>query len=293
MNNLFYEFLKDTNNNGASVAHNLCGFDFNQNYKIARLEKSFTLKKAADAVKANDFIIFLKPANHYNNNVYFVEVNAGVVNLDFSIGANPISSLYRKGDFESYRKNCEYAYIIAQDESKRRRPDQWRNCNGSPIYQKRPFKVDYNERVKSFDGSTVYQAGCSYYVGRNRDYIFDKSGYLLTYKRDALRRNAEKIRRERQKAQADAVNIDAELIYIKNALNDAKGVLLNTINNCNCDYESFNGINKKVDTLRWLCFDYNLLEKRYKNKEFSSAEKVNDAVIVLTQKINNFCNMEG
>lgn len=269
MDNLSKELLQAAPK-AFETAHNLLGFDFCKPYTILKTEKPFTINSVSKVIGSENFIVFIKSTETWNREkFYFAEIKKGVLNIDFSVFNGNIDGFYRKGDFETYRKKNTIAYFISQAPELKTPVQPRENCNGVPMNYK---TIKYTpERDKINAGKEIY---ISSVYGRGYTIIFDKSGYRIDEKRNNLIQAAKKLRSEREKTAANVVNVDAHLLQLEKDIKALQKQLAQTLENSNLIFDHFAELQKQVERFKWLVFDFDLFQKNYSEKKFSSPERL-------------------
>lgn len=251
-----------TENRGAlQYLHHAQGFDFEKPHYLGILTGRFTYKTVTDRIRAeigDDFVaaLLVKPSRaHCFNRLHHVTLSGGKFKIecrrDISLYRFNVDYFHGVGDFEEVRKNrTETAYIIAQKPEYLLNPKNRIQLDGNTRY-----RIDTSTwrggvthcgdgRGNSYvseivlrptDGSrenTTYQPWGHYNPQEKRsdnirDYI-DKSGYIVRFRRQDLRRRAKALRIQHdaerlekadfsareEKARADVAAVKRHLIHL-------------------------------------------------------------------------------
>ena len=213
--------------------HNVWGFDFEKPFTIYHINGNFTvnqiLKLSHEKHTENAKILLLTcdPSHNWRKNLHAVTVGRfGKIDIEFKIpwemGERAIDTFYRKSDFEETRKSkTAKTFIILQereyltDTSKKPRDlskrykyipmeygEKMSDGRGSSWYYRIKLKT-LDENGATFEYAFDELARYSGYKKTNIFDIIDKSGYLLTIKREDLKRRAKALKAQREK---DAYN---------------------------------------------------------------------------------------
>lgn len=185
--------------------HGVFRFDYEKPFSAVRICGPFTLRKIRDALTEkkspidtgeNEIALILKPApdRFREAPLRLVRLIDDCEDFDVEIRGHSLSrgldTYYRKGGFQDDRKTAKWCVVVSQSRE-----------NLSPVKETPP--VELFRRYASPPTRTVYRG--SYY--HNRSYIeLDKSGYPVGLKREDLADRANKLRRDRERERANAVN---------------------------------------------------------------------------------------
>lgn len=238
MNNNFKEFYK-AEKGAPAFLHNFAGIDFCAPYILRKLNTPTTYRAIFDALNiphtGKGWQVF---AFFTDNNTFYCKKDFKVIKINsinyFDIDLKPYryaddapDEFYRKGDAEQARKACGVLWIVAQKDEhttaprgeKFNRPqiDARERYNLKSVgYCHTQTGVKYINRLNLADRKTgagvCFELGSRYYTPReqitpeNLPAVIDKSGFITYNRRADLKRRAQALRAERQKAQADQID---------------------------------------------------------------------------------------
>ena len=255
------KFLLNENRGALQYLHRAQGFDFEKPHYIGIVSGRFTYKTVTDLIRANigdDFTaaLLIKPSRVYClNRLHHVTLHGGKFNIecrrDLSLYRFDMDYFHGVGDFENVRKNrTDVAYIIAQKPEYLRTPK-----NTIPLDGDTRYKIAADEWqggiTRTGDGrgnhwisgislrpatgsreKVTFQPWARFDPQEKRsndigDYI-DKSGYVVRFRREDLRRRAKVLRAQKnverlkladfsareEKARADVAAVKRHLIRL-------------------------------------------------------------------------------
>ena len=249
------------------------GYDFEKPFKITYFEGNFTIAAARKniGVEFDSFIIIIRNPDNYCRRDRFMVVRAVGGGFDLVEGRalgyfnnykQSLDDYYRKSDFNDDRKS--------------------KNAQAYFLYQAK----EYRRPVKP-----VKKYG--YYYSRNDD-EFDKCGNNLTERRSELRRRAEALRRERQRAAYLATNDTAKVDDIAGKIAAAKATIIKELEKATTPDE-FDKVGKKCEGwhgLRWIVYNFEIFKKRTAEKDYPSVEAANNAYNVIAQDLETLMKGE-
>ena len=264
--------LKAINKNMFMALNQLYGFNFEKPFTIKKLEGSFTINRALKETNTdpNKQKIALLVGTKRNEKLYVVEVTGTGAN-DFNVELNRrcknyyyysgLDNCYNKSHFNDIRKTATAFYIIAQN-----------NNNLSRIYTE--SKPDYKERQTEFSIKSINDRRGWICYGNKAPFEFDKSGYLLTEKRETLQHKANTLRKERQLQAFKASDNSETIKFLRSEIDGLKNLVLDKFNHCSTYeeykkiYDSLSHWNGFLDCVR----RFESLETGEKEKTFKSLE---------------------
>lgn len=325
---LFKEFYK-AEKGAPAFLHNFAGLDFCAPYILRKLNTPTTYRAIFDALNipltGKGWQVF---AFFTDNKTFYCKEDFKVVKINsvnyFDIDLTPYryaddapDNFYRKSDAEQARKACGLLWIVAQKDEhttaprgvKYNRPQiepRERYNLKSVDYCHTQTGAKYISRLNLTDRKTgagvCFELGSRYYTPHEqitRDElpaVIDKSGYITYNRRADLKRRAQALRAERQKAQADQIDalylakclaitceaVKSKLAEILPTLHTAQE--LRNVGNICAGY--FSGIAGLFDDLERFI-------QKAKEKTFISPEQINqkaqaikDKAQELTEKLN-------
>lgn len=205
MKNTTLRALENETPGALRALHGIFRFDFERPFSAVRVCGPFTLRKIRDALTEkrasfdtgeNEIALILKPApeRYHETPLRLVRLMDDCEDFDVEIrGYNLCRGLeiyYRKGGFQEDRKTAKWCIIVSQKRE-----------NLSPVKETPP--VELFRRYTSPPPRKVYRG--AYYYEHSRIEL-DKSGYPVGLKREDLADRANKLRRNRERERANAVN---------------------------------------------------------------------------------------
>lgn len=196
-------------------------FDYNKPYQAFKIDGNTTIKQMLKKVEnpKDKLIVVL---NYHGKTAYWADrYIVGIIDhlehveVEYRphyFHAQKIDTYHAKGDFRNDLKNpskCPYHIIIAQDmslltESKAPTIDY------TDRYKKHPERTYGNPIISLTNGVCIEQ-----YRHSIKDDILDKSGYIVEYFRDELKRKARALKVERDKAAFKATDNTAKVEELK------------------------------------------------------------------------------
>lgn len=290
--------------------HDLYDFDFMEEYQIIKINGRFTLNSLKKSLGITDLtglntaviITNVRYREKYNYIVKAIE-NGFCISHEkpfYGFYYN-VSNFYGKGCFEDARKEENIiVYVICQKKelakkASEKKPDlnerftfkyvtRWGDGKGRHGIAQIDL-IDKQHNNKKFTYNTRRPES-----SENVNYYIDKSGYLVEEQKNELKRKAAKLRTEREKAAADAVNFDNEINVINNKLLEIKtklAVQLMEVNN----YENACNIDKITGVLRWLYLSVDRFTERNEKKQFSSIPDANSRLNNINLEIEKIVAM--
>lgn len=295
MNNTIIATLLNDNRHFFQALHACFGMDFLKPYIMFEITGKFTINQllkiaGPDHTPEKDlFIIATRAENGFCNRYSVAALDKyGKIDIDFkSNGYNnncfvSLDKFYTKKNFDSVRKLAAHTVVIYQNRDFLSIPER--------------TKIDYSQRFKLISTTKA----CTYYGGDtyisrlelkennayfsidtsrlcktlNPDLLIDKSGYLVGYRREYLRRRAAEIRAEKVHNEYKSIDNTARLKTLKNDILAAKNAVVTMLMNATtaADLES---INKKLGYfhgIEGLLKRFERLETIDKNKEYKSID---------------------
>lgn len=274
--------------------HDLYDFDFTEEFQIIKINGRFTLNSLKKSLGITDLtglntaviITNVKYNERYN---YIVKAIESGFCIDYErrfYGYEyHVDHFFGKGSFEDARKEENIiVYVICQNKelakkASEKKPDlnerfifkyvtRWGDGKGKHGISQIDL-IDKQHNNKKFTYKTRRPES-----SENVNYYVDKSGYLVEEQKNELKRKAAKLRTEREKAAADAVNFDNEINVINNKLLEIKSKLAVQIMEVN-NYETVCNIDKIIGVLRWLYLSVDRFTERNAKKQFSSIQDAN------------------
>lgn len=276
--------LLNINRKSLRFLHNTDGFDFEKEHFIAEVSGSITanavISLLSEHFKCAEYkaVIMLYVTNArctYDNGLRHGHIIDGKFDIDKSESTYNygICSEYRKLDFESFRKSCDRAFIIAQKES----------LIKHLVYK--PY--DYSERIS-------VNAGNKHDVDYRADKkAFDKSGYYTKFIKEHYAQRVKALKAERAKNAADTYDCTADTERIRAEIKE----LSETVSQLFVmpTVERMNRAEKATSKLYWLIRDFTDYENALKAKTFSSIDGIKDTIERMEKSvssINSILNVE-
>lgn len=239
--------------------HAVWGFDFekpftayhiNGNYTVNQILKLTQEKHTPDA---KILLLTCDASHNWRKDLHAVTVDRfGEIDIEFKIpwktGGRALDIFYRKSDFEETRKSkTAETFIILQerkyliDTSKKPRDlskrykyipmehgEKMSDGRGSSWYYRIKLKtLDENGATFEYDFDTL--ARYNDYKTNNIFDIIDKSGYLLTIKREDLKRRAKALKAQREKDAYNKTENGAKVEELAEAIETAKKEILKSL----------------------------------------------------------------
>lgn len=284
---LLQEVKKDREDAGALKAlHERFGFNYNKPIKAVKFHDSFTattLKNIYGIDCNNNKVVVIFHKGKWFELADFT--NGKVETVGGSV--YPLSTISTKSEFNEWRKDGWYdVYVIAQSyaflSDVRRRE---RYCNA----------LDVNTRYELYDPTRDWYGVIEYGAKKVwEDKIsaewedFDKSGYPVDVKREALKRQVLNNRAEREKQAYKEMTNTAEMISkVKEAIERKKIELSTRLLNCN-DSNAINEFSRKLNGFSGLYGCYDDIEDiviKDNEKRFRSPEDFNNAIARIYRRL--------
>lgn len=269
--------------------HDLYDFDFMEEYQIIKINGRFTLNSLKKSLGITDLtglntaviITNVKYNERYN---YIVKAIESGFCIDYErrfYGYEyHVDHFFSKGSFEDTRKEENIiVYVICQKKelakkASEKKPDlnerfifkyvtRWGDGKGRHgISQIDLIDKQHNNRKFTYETSRPESS-------ENVNYYIDKSGYLVEEQKNELKRKAARLRTEREKAAADAVNFDNEIKTINNKILEIKSKLAVHLMDA-LNYDEICNTDKILNALRWLYLSVDRFKERNEKKQFSS-----------------------
>lgn len=316
--------LLSTSKNALRNLHDTLGLDFCQSYKAFEISGRFTVrgieKKAAALVKdyspeTYSTVVLSKRENRFQCGQYMLatiepehKVDTEYKIVDHGYYKLNLDGFYNKGYFDETRKDeTTHTIVIVQRREYLTRAEPLRTYPNPEtleenirykIFEYKPGSHLYFAPVES-DGKRRYKSLRTYYVAKKGtkedDLAFDKSGYYVFPKRYRLRKEAARIRAEKQKAAADARDYSGSLKTLENKLFEIKSSIAKRLDAAGT-LEEVKEVSEMMIKWRGLpdvWQDYIFLRDRAANKGFSSPAVFDSRYADITaalEKINNKLN---
>ena len=290
--------------------HKIFGFDFCAPYNAYIIQGKYTINQirkltSADGYTPENSVTIVcthdkNRAGFYDGNFHLVEIDRyNKIDIDFSYPRSPsnIGIFWAKYQFEDVRKKDTAETIVfcqmldSLKHPTKKSPDFSERVK---VLQARKYCHYYGEKVKyisGFDFKVLNGKGEKYDYKISRyqfkeeptelTSIIDKSGYLLVDRRDNLKRRAQALRAEREKAAADAIDNSAKIEILRELLAERKPEIIEQLKRA----ETSEQVEKVADALnRWrgfggLLYDFEKLQERETNKEYKSIEQFERAYL--------------
>lgn len=312
---IFKQLLNEEPNAGRYL-HNAFGIDFYKPFNMYYLKGNYTINKIYNIIH-NDtktetlggtIILLTKNPDSYNKDLHIVTIKNGNINIEHKVYKHTgnikkrvnIDYYFRKSDFETTRKNnTTETFIIYQQ--KEYRTEQKEN------------KINYNERYKTIDkcsckmgdgrGNTwlyrlflkslenntpefEYEIDYYNFKTNNINEIIDKSGYLLCQHRADLKRKAQTLKAERQKAEYNKTDNTEKIKELETIIKETKNDIIKCLSESN-NHKTTSKIG------RLIYFDFSYIEQDFEifkdktiNKKFESIEKSDNCFNSIKNKID-------
>lgn len=306
------ELLKQEKNT-LKVLNGLFGYDFQKEYNLYKHDGKFTINsliKKYDLDLINDKVILLikSGARYSADYIYLVEVTSDKkINIDFrtfdsGIESNKLSTFYAKHQFEDARKNDNtFIYIVSQnknnlgkkfskpviDYSKRYILNSVNSCCNKNInykdYENKSINSIYivdstikNNYYNQIEYKYSYYSMSSNIIGLHN--AIDKSGYLVSKKRESLKIDAKILKTKRNKEKFLAGDYSKKIESINNIINELKGKIVKVFNNNDLSYELMLKMDYRImSEIKWLLHDITKFKNGINKKEFLSIEAVDNS----------------
>lgn len=274
--------LKKIDHNVFKGLNERFGYDFQKDFDVLKIEGPFTINKILKETGKNpaDFLTVILVLS--NTTFYKDDLNAvllyGTGAADYNVERQPrnwntktkLDNYFKKSSFEDERKKALAAYIIIQAKNELART------------YKEPAP-DLSERLTDAQQEKVIynrtHSGGYYYIHKEEP-AFDKSGYLLTDKRDNLKRRAEGLRQDRKKAAFIASDNSAIITDLEKELETAKTAVIDKVKLATTK-EDFKKIESSLSWYKGLGDAAGILDRLKtgeKEKTFKSLDSFNNYV---------------
>lgn len=277
------------------VMHNNCGFDFENNIGIYRLDGKFTVasirKFCMERGFAKNATCLVLVSNRYRAKFNAEKGHAGyafspvLLNFRDCTFSTPslmhLRSYYRKADFDDDRKLCDaIAYVIVQNmEHLKVKPVTREN-----LLQR--FKLiktcSYHEDdcirsliLRGEDGAVI-----EHYVGyaEKRDIreFIDGSGYLIEEHREDLAKRLKALKERRAKEAYSAVDYTVKVATIDALIEAAKSVLVVALQDAK-DRKAVEEVERKLSNFTWVMRGAENFKRMTAEKSYKSIEESENA----------------
>lgn len=293
------------------VLNGLFGYDFQKEYNLYKHEGKFTINalvKKFDLDLANNKVVLLikSGARYSMDYIYLVEVTSDKkINIDFRIfdsgvGDNKLSTFYAKNQFEDARKNDNtLIYIVSQnknnlgkkfskpvvDYSKRYILNSVNSCCNKNINYK-----DYEN--KSIDSIYIVESTIknnyynqieykySYYSMRSNiiglHNAIDKSGYLVSKKRESLKIDAKILKTKRDKEKFLQGDCSKKVDSLKVIKEELRHKFITVFSNNVLSYDLVSKLDYTfMREIKYLVSDIDKFSNSIDKKLYASVEAVN------------------
>lgn len=239
MNTLLKSLLKD-NKRVLQSLHACIGLDFKKPYYIFDIEGKFTINQLIKAAagagyipKKDIFVIFTRTETGFYTN-YRVAVLDSSGNMEKDINSTgynnnkfvSLDTFYTKSDFETVRKSAAHTIVICQNRDflsipARKNIDSMQRLKLLKAQVNTPYnrteKCIYSLNMQTTDNNGLnYQLDTYRYNTMDINTLIDKSGYLLIYRRETLRRRAAILRAEIDKIQKYVKRYNLDIFHRSN-----------------------------------------------------------------------------
>ena len=303
MNKLLYNLLADSKH-FLQALHASIGLDFNRNMYVFDITEKFTinqiLKHAAKSGYTPDkhiFVILTRGNNYGRFSHYHVAALDKYGNLDIDIkhgGYNNnnyyyYNNFYAKSDFNDFRKkyashtivicqNREYLTTLPRhndniDMQQRFILKKVNNC----LYGDNLYISSLSLKLTT-DNGHIYQHDIKGHTTTNITEIIDKSGYLVTYRRDYLRNTAANIRAEKEKNNYISIDNTEKITALQAQIMQKKAEII-AILSAATTAEELSAINQKLSYfhgLEGIARDFENLRNNDAEKKYSSIDAFNN-----------------
>lgn len=295
--------LLQRNKNIFKGLHELYNFDFEADFTIQKHRGKFTLntiKKALENVNidSTNTVVIMVDVKYRENYCYIVQV----LNDGFCISFPKrkfwygLDDFYSKKMFEDYRKDeSKIYYIVSQNkELEKIASEKKTDYNGRFKYVSKIGWGDGkgNHGISQIDLLDIAHNGKKITIHTQRpasstdvNYFIDKSGYMVEGKKEELKRKAQILRREREKASVDIVSFDNEILTFEKELQTIKNTIALLAQNMN-NYETACDLDKIIGGIRWLYLSVDRFKESNKNKKFSSVDDAKKRLFNIETEIN-------
>lgn len=321
MNQTMKELL-NKDNTAARALHDVLHLDFCKPFHAFTIKGRFTVNQVIKAAAAegynahNAIIAILTTGTKYcSNDINLATLTiTGGVEIDYKTPYNYrgrrcyVDDYGTKARFEDARKQESItSFVICQKLENVSEP------NPHPVNYAERFKVGnitkwcYQSGGPSFigeieltrtddDGSrTRYNGhGLVIYKGHTPEYktiteVIDKSGYIVNSKRDELKRRAEGLRREREKAAYIVTDNAAKIADLRKAAEAKRAAIIEELKNATTGAQ-ISAIGHKIyfyNCLGGIFSDIERIETRDSNKEYKSTASFEKACADVLEHLNN------
>lgn len=315
-------YIKDLlsiNNNAFRFLHDAEGFDFEKPYFITEQPGKFTVNTVTKAVQTElnptqcKIIVFVVPTKvSHRKGLYFATLEGGRLDgtrkgharyWDYRTKdhSGDLDYCYGVGDFETLRKNhTEKVFIIAQDKAYTTAPTR-KNIDISARFtlintgrhgDGRGNTYIGEMDLETTDGSRTryeYKPYSTFYGYERKsanitDFI-DKSGYLLRPHRFELMQKAERLRKEREQAEANNADFTAETAELQGLIDKARGILSGSVMSCN-DAETAREISHKMGSFGYALTYFADYTDKLTAKKYASIDRIKADIEIIKAKLD-------
>ena len=336
-NNINLNELLKVNRCALRSLHDTLGFDFNAPYHVYKIDGKFTVRKIEKMIQADKYtfknamvaVVTRRFDNYWRKDFCLVTVDNSGVNIDYkqcyyysyvnsgldilcSYVNSGLDILYRKSDFEEYRKNdntetyvfCQLKVNLAEQKTKQVNyserfkyvPYKYGKCcdgKGNSWYSN--IKLQLTEEK----GTVVDYKVSNHCYGlktENLEDIIDKSGYIVCEHRRDWQYKARKLREKRVKAAFKATDNTVKINQLEKMIDQRKNELAEAFKNAVTAKEIQNvgkAIGGYFNSLYDIVDGFERLKAKDANKEYSSIEVFNNAYNGILEKMKKNKEMIG
>lgn len=294
--------LLSKNKNVLKALHELRGFDFESDYTIQKHTGKFTLNSIKKSlgfidIENTNTVLIISDVKYREDYLYIVNVYSDGFGVSFKnrIYYRGIDDFWSKGRFEDFRKDeSKNFYIISQNKELEKKASKkevdlsnrfkyvsnigWGNGKGAHGIS----QIDLLDTTHNGERFTIHTQNPS--SSTDIYYFVDKSGYLVESKKEDLKRKATALRREREKNAVDEINFNNEILEIESQLLSIKNNLIVAIQKAS-NFDSICNIDKITSALRWLYLSIDRFKTNNESKNFSSISSAKTRLTDITNDI--------
>ncbi len=281
--------------------HDVFGYDFMAPHDVMHISGKFTInqvnklvEKAGYSVRSKTVLLVkVNGRGCWNNELHVVKVMGSGYKVDFrspyynNYNNKAFDNYYAKKGFEEARKDDKVeAYIICQEN------DFLRKKADSPVDREDRYKISCrwtgHYDIVSCTTSKKYDWTLDTYNREHLEDVFDRSGYFVKFKREDLKRRAEKLRAEREKAAYLETENTAKIDNLLRMIDKRKLEIVEQLANATTS-AAMKSIEDSVSYFRGLggiLSDFEIFKRKTENKEYPSIAASDAAYNRIMAKLN-------
>lgn len=296
------EILKEAGKNTLKFLHDGVGFDYEKPIIMSKIDGNFTLKKVWSIIPHINYdyklVVLIRNTHTFNKNRFHAIIAKSEESFEIEIKTTYYDwqtrpdTFFRKSDFNNLRKkNDTETYIIAQKKEYLLQPVKYvytvrtlkdnvrysiHNKSYTYYAENKGKYLSYMELVETGKQGKSIQFDCPVIRQGDKNIItvsslLDASGYYVFNRRQELKRRANALRAEREKAAYMVTDETERINQAKSYAADAKRHIIETLEKAET-YDTVYSVHRNVYELAWLYRDIEQFAEYAGNKKYNSKE---------------------